>query len=49
MTSSKKIIAINKDPEAPIFQIAALTIGADADAVMPRLLEQLRKRTEAST
>lgn len=41
MSSSKKIIAINKDPDAPIFNIADLAIIGDAMEIVPRLLEQL--------
>ena len=47
MSSSKKIIAINKDPEAPIFRIADLAIVGDALDIMPKLLDQLRNRTGA--
>jgi len=42
MSSSKKIIAINKDPDAPIFKIADLGIVGDAMAILPRLLEELK-------
>ncbi len=41
MSSSKKIIAINKDPEAPIFKIADLGIVGDAAAILPKLLAEL--------
>jgi electron transfer flavoprotein alpha subunit len=43
MRSSKKIIAINKDPDAPIFKIADLGIVGDAHAILPKLLESLEK------
>ena len=42
MSSSKKIIAINKDPDAPIFKIADLGVVGDAMAILPRLLEELK-------
>ncbi len=43
MSSSKKIIAINKDPDAPIFKIADLGVVGDATAILPKLLDSLRK------
>jgi electron transfer flavoprotein alpha subunit len=41
MKGSKTIIAINKDPEAPIFSISDLGIVGDVHKVMPALLEEL--------
>ncbi len=41
MKGSKTIIAINKDPEAPIFSIADLGIIGDVHKVLPALLEAL--------
>jgi electron transfer flavoprotein alpha subunit len=43
MNSSKKIIAINKDPDAQIFKYADLCVVGDATKIVPRLLEELRK------
>ncbi|MGD8836878.1 MAG: electron transfer flavoprotein subunit alpha [Desulfobacteraceae bacterium] len=43
MNSSKKIIAINKDPDAMIFKYADLCVVGDATEILPRLLEELRK------
>lgn len=42
MSSSKKIIAINKDPDAPIFKIADLGVVGDAMAILPRLLDAIK-------
>ena len=44
MKGSKTIIAINKDPEAPIFSIADLGIIGDVHKVLPALLEALNAR-----
>lgn len=43
ITSAKNVIAINKDPEAPIFKRATLGIVADYKTILPTLTEELKK------
>jgi electron transfer flavoprotein alpha subunit len=44
MSSSDTIIAINKNPEAPIFNIATYGIVGDALEVLPALIAEFKKR-----
>lgn len=44
MSSSDTIIAINKNPEAPIFKVATFGIVGDVLEVLPALISEFKKR-----
>ncbi len=42
MRESKRIVAINKDPDAPIFRVADLGVVGDALKILPAVAEKIR-------
>jgi electron transfer flavoprotein alpha subunit len=44
MQTSKTIVAVNKDPEAPIFELADFGVVGDLFKVVPQAADEIRKR-----
>jgi electron transfer flavoprotein alpha subunit len=43
MQTSKTIVAVNKDPEAPIFELADFGVVGDMFTVLPQVIEEVKK------
>ena len=46
MQTSKTIVAVNKDPEAPIFELTDFGVVGDLFKVVPQLLDEIGKRKQ---
>jgi electron transfer flavoprotein alpha subunit len=44
MQTSKTIMAVNKDPEAPIFDLVDFGVVGDLHTVVPQLTEEVTRR-----
>ncbi|MGO9079618.1 MAG: electron transfer flavoprotein subunit alpha/FixB family protein [Streptosporangiaceae bacterium] len=47
MQTSKTIMVINKDPEAPIFELADFGVVGDLFKVVPQLIEEIERRAQS--
>ena len=44
MQGARVVVAINKDPHAPIFEYSDLAVVGDLNAIVPKLTELVRAR-----
>ncbi|GAA1261950.1 electron transfer flavoprotein subunit alpha/FixB family protein [Sphaerisporangium rubeum] len=44
MQTSKTVVVVNKDPEAPIFELADFGVVGDLHSVLPRLTDEIDRR-----
>ena len=48
MSGARYIVAINKDPQAPIFSVASYGVVGDLFQVLPLLTQEIRRLRETS-
>jgi electron transfer flavoprotein alpha subunit len=48
MDGSEFVVAINSDPQAPIFAVADLVLVGDYREILPPLMEEIRQRRQGS-
>ena len=46
MNGAECIVAVNNDPEAPIFKIASICVQDDLYEVLPALIAELKNRKD---
>ena len=46
MQTAKTIMVVNKDPEAPIFELADYGVVGDLFKVVPQLIDEIEKRSQ---
>jgi electron transfer flavoprotein alpha subunit len=44
MQTSKTIVAVNKDPEAPIFELVDFGVVGDLHKIIPQATEEINRR-----
>ena len=44
MNGSECIVAVNSDPEAPIFRLASICVQDDLHEVLPAMIEEMKSR-----
>jgi electron transfer flavoprotein alpha subunit len=49
MQNAKTIVAVNSDPNAPIFEFSDLAVVGDVHAVVPELIELVRQRRQGAS